>query len=207
MKTNLFNDYYEDLQVSPNADLETVERIYRLLAKRYHPDNPVSGDSEKFDAITVAFRTISNPEKRAAYDAGYEQAKVQRLKAAAATSAGNGSSEDNHIRNTVLSVLYIDRRNNPSGSSVGLWQMEKLLGWPEKTLDFHMWYLKEKGWIERTDSGGYAITVSGIDIVEENDLVVGEDRLLTEKGSEAGQTPGKPQAKTDLRVIKIRSQS
>lgn len=202
MKTNLFNDYYEDLQVSPNADLETVERIYRLLAKRYHPDNPVSGNSEKFDAITVAFRIISNPEKRAAYDAGYEQAKVQRLKAAAATSAGNGSSEDNHIRNAILSVLYIDRRGNPAGSSVGSWQMEKLLGWPEKTLDFHMWYLKEKGWIERTDSGGYAITVSGIDIVEENDLVVGEDRLLTEKGSEAGQTPGKPQAKTDLRVIK-----
>lgn len=60
MKTNLFNDYYEDLQVSPNADLETVERIYRLLAKRYHTDNPVSGNAEKFEAITRAFRIISN---------------------------------------------------------------------------------------------------------------------------------------------------
>ena len=202
MKNNLFNDYYEDLQVSPNADLETVERIYRLLAKRYHTDNPVSGNAEKFEAITRAFRIISNPEKRAAYDAGYEQAKVQRWKALAQTSANNGSPGDNHIRNTVLSVLYIDRRNSPAESSVGLWQMEKLLGWPEKTLDFHVWYLKEKGWIERTDSGGYAITVLGIDVVEENDLVLGKDRLLTEKGEKADPTQGNPEVKNDLRVIK-----
>ena len=202
MKIDMFVDYYEDLQISPNADLETVERIYRLLAKRYHTDNPESGDTEKFDTITRAFRVISNPEKRAAYDAGYEQAKAQRLKAMAATSAPNGSTEDRRIRDTVLSVLYIDRRNDPSGSSVGLWQMEKLLGWPEKTLDFHMWYLKEKGLIERTDSGGYAITVLGIDVVEENELVLGKDRLLTEKSSESAASQKKLDRDIDLRVVK-----
>ncbi|MCK5350483.1 MAG: DnaJ domain-containing protein, partial [Desulfobacula sp.] len=43
-----FDDYYEDLQISPNADLETIERIYRLLAKRYHPDNKRTGNIDKF---------------------------------------------------------------------------------------------------------------------------------------------------------------
>jgi hypothetical protein len=61
----------------------------------------------------------------------------------------------------MLSILYIERRQDPENGSVGLWQLEKLLGWPEKTLEFHSWYVKHKGLIERTDSGGFAITGQG----------------------------------------------
>jgi curved DNA-binding protein CbpA len=39
MGINTFTDYYENLQISPNADMEMIERVFRLLAKRYHPDN------------------------------------------------------------------------------------------------------------------------------------------------------------------------
>jgi hypothetical protein len=46
-------------------------------------------------------------------------------------------------------------------------------------LAFHTWYLKEKGWIKPTDTGGYAITASGVDVVEENELTLGKDRLIT----------------------------
>ena len=46
-------------------------------------------------------------------------------------------------------------------------------------MEFHTWYLKEKGWIKRTDTGGYAITASGVDVVEENELTLGKDRLIT----------------------------
>ena len=49
MSQYTFTDYYEDLQVSSNADVETIERVYRLLAKRYHPDNNGTGDAEKFN--------------------------------------------------------------------------------------------------------------------------------------------------------------
>jgi uncharacterized protein YabN with tetrapyrrole methylase and pyrophosphatase domain len=37
-------DYYEVLQISANAEPETVHRVYRLLAQRFHPDNIESGD-------------------------------------------------------------------------------------------------------------------------------------------------------------------
>ena len=63
-------------------------------------------------------------------------------------------------------------------SAFGLWRLEKILGWPEKVLEFHIWYLKEKGWIQHTDTGGYAINAAGVDIVEEHNLIVSEDRLL-----------------------------
>ncbi len=33
-----FIDYYELLQISPNAEPQTIQRVYRMLAARYHPD-------------------------------------------------------------------------------------------------------------------------------------------------------------------------
>ena len=92
----------------------------------------------------------------------------------------DGFENDGQIRRTILSVLYISRRDNPADPGVGSWQMEKLIGLPEKTIDFHIWYLKEKNWIARTDTGGYAITATGVDEIETDGLILGKDLLLTE---------------------------
>jgi curved DNA-binding protein len=175
-----FEDHYEDLQISPNADQETIERVYRLLAKRYHPDNNSSGSVEKFNIITNAYRVLSQPEKRAAYDATYAEKKERVLKAYAQASAPGAFSADSHIRLQIISVLYIERRQDPEKPGVGLWRIEQLLGWPEKMLEFHIWYLKEKKWIERTDNGGFAITAAGVDEIEKDGMILGKDRLLTE---------------------------
>ena len=179
MNQNSFVDYYEDLQVSSNADLETIERVYRLLAKRYHPDNTSTGNTEKFSIITTAYKVLSEAEKRAAFDAKYEDTRNHKLKALTKASLSNGFENDQKIRHAILSILYIDRRHNPSDSGVGSWRMEKLLEWPEKTLEFHLWYLKEKGWIQRVDNGGYAITAIGVEIVEEDEYILGKDKLIT----------------------------
>jgi len=178
-----FEDHYEDLQVSPNADQETIERVYRLLAKRYHPDNNGSGSVEKFDIITKAYKVLSQPEKRAAYDATYAEKKERVMRAFAQVSAPGGFAADSHIRRQILSVLYIERRQDPEKAGVGLWRFEKLLGWPEKMLEFHAWYLKEKKFIERTDTGGFAITAAGVDELEQNGMILGKDQLLPETTS------------------------
>ena len=39
-----FIDYYETLEISPNANSGTIERMFRYLAQRYHPDNKDTGD-------------------------------------------------------------------------------------------------------------------------------------------------------------------
>ena len=194
MNQDRYVDYYEDLQVSPNADLETIERVYRLLAKRYHPDNSVTGNSDKFSIITTAYKVLSDAEKRAAFDAKYENARNQKLKTFSKEFSSEGFENDQQIRDAILSILYIDRRENPSDSGVGSWRLEKLLEWPEKILEFHIWYLKEKGWIQRVDTGGYAITASGVEIVEENGSILGKYRLLADqrelskKGNESEKT-------------------
>ena len=178
MELHSFIDYYEDLQVSPNADQETVERVYRLLAKRYHPDNSQTGSDEKFSIITKAFKVLADPEKRAAYDAKHGENKNLIWKALSDKTPSNSNGNDKHIRKSILSVLYVERRQKVADSGIGVWHLEKLLGWPEKVLDFHIWYLKEKRWIERTETGGFAITANGVDAVEEDGLILRKDRLI-----------------------------
>ena len=178
MELHSFIDYYEDLQVSPNADQETVERVYRLLAKRYHPDNSQTGSDEKFSIITKAFKVLADPEKRAAYDAKHGENKNLIWKALSDKTPSNSNGNDKHIRKSILSVLYVERRQKVADSGIGVWHLEKLLGWPEKVLDFHIWYLKEKRWIERTETGGFAITANGVDAVEEDGIILRKDRLI-----------------------------
>jgi hypothetical protein len=61
-------DCYEVMQLSPNADAETISRVYRLLAFRYHPDNAKTGNSEMFLQLSEAHQILSDPQKRASYD-------------------------------------------------------------------------------------------------------------------------------------------
>lgn len=179
-----FDDYYEYLQVSPNADLQTIERIYRLLAKKFHPDNLDTGHVDKFNILTRAYQTLADPEKRAAYDVQYEQAKHREWKTFAETAAFDGAGNDDQIRRAILSILYLRRRDSPETPGVGNWELEKVVGLPEKIIAFHIWYLKEKKWITMIDTGGYAITAAGVDEIEADGIVLGKDLLPDARSAE-----------------------
>jgi len=185
MNSIAFDDYYEDLQISPNADLESIERIYRLLAKRYHPDNKKTGNIDKFKIINKAHRVLSIPEKRAAYDVTYEEKKIHQWQAISGMSSVEGYEEDSHSRRCLLSILYINCRESPSNPGIGLWHLGKMLGWPENVMEFHFWYLKGKDYIKRDENGQIAITVTGVDKIEQDGLVLGKDLLLPESTEES----------------------
>jgi curved DNA-binding protein len=174
------------LQVSHNADQHTIERVYRLLAKTVHPDNQATGCVEKFELLTTAYKTLTSPEKRAAYDTTYEQSRKHQWKAISKAYAADGFDPDLHIRRMILSVLYTRRREDPANAGLGIVQLEHLIEWPGQTLDFHVWYLKEKKLIERNENGGLEITALGVDKIEEEGLTLRNDRLLTDT---AGSPP------------------
>jgi curved DNA-binding protein len=178
MERDIFIDYYKILQLSQGADQETTERVYRLLAKRYHPDNKDTGDAHKFDAPVKAYRALSDPERRADYDAKYEVGNSYPWDTCSHAAPPKGAEEDRKIYQAILSMLYTARRRDAGNAGVGIFQMEKLLGVPEKYLEFHIWYLREKGWIQSVENGGFAITVSGVDAVIENDSSSQKSRLL-----------------------------
>ena len=55
-------DYYEVLQISVNADAELIQRVFRLLARRYHPDNLSSGNATVFRQLHEAYSVLSDVE-------------------------------------------------------------------------------------------------------------------------------------------------
>ena len=173
-----FVDYYEHLQLSPNADFETIERVYRLLAKRYHPDNNHTGNVAKFRLLTEAYRVLSDAEKRAAYDVNYEKARARQWNIFVGASSSEGAEADRRIQQAILSLLYISRRQDAWNPGIGTLELQRLIGCPEQHMEFHAWYLREKGWIHRTDNGMFAITASGVDAVTENGVLLRKDRLL-----------------------------
>ena len=60
------DDYYSILGVSRNASPEEIKKAYRKLAMQHHPDR--GGDHNKFAQINSAYETLSNSDKRSAYD-------------------------------------------------------------------------------------------------------------------------------------------
>jgi len=173
-----FVDYYEVLQLSQAADQETVERVYRLLAKRYHPDNQHSGDATRFGEVHEAYEVLSDPKRRAEYDVRYDDNRGTQWQIFDQSSAADGREQDKRIFHGVLSVLYAARRRDPERGGVGAVSLEKLLGVPKQHLDFPMWYLKKRGWVETMDNGQYGITIDGIEKLGDRDLVLPQDRLL-----------------------------
>ena len=160
-------DLYEVLQVSPRADEETIQRVFRHLAKRFHPDNTESGNAERFNELMEAFQTLSDAEQRARYDAHYEQDREARWRIFDQGSATSDIVADRHVRNGILSLLYTARRNDPDHPGLGVVDLERLLNCPEQHMKFQIWYLKENGWVARQESGTWAITARGVDRVFE----------------------------------------
>jgi DnaJ domain/PilZ domain len=91
-------DCYEVMQLSPNADLYTISRVYRMLASRYHPDNTETGNNEKFLRLSEAHQILSDPEKRAKFDAHYRDAGRLRGAIFDQASASNGSELERRKR-------------------------------------------------------------------------------------------------------------
>jgi DnaJ domain len=183
-------NYYEILQLSPNAEQLVITKVYRLLAAYYHPDNKQTGDEEKFKRVLKAYEVLSDPAKRSRYNleflgknashfktpAGQDQKpgvarSLEELKAKLEVGAEVANSDDTslserELRKLMLMVLYDVRRNTPAKPEVSLLVLVELLSCTTENLEFSNWYLKEKGYIKITESADFSITIAGVDYVE-----------------------------------------
>ncbi len=158
-------DHYSILGVLPDCDAKQLEIAYKALAKKYHPDHSETADLDRFKEITGAYRVLRDPLKRFAYD------EANRHLFRAPTGAGGPIggldqatvANDALVHETILMHLYNLRRQSAGASGAGEWQLLDLLGCSEKNLEFHTWYLKEKGFIRKTEEGLWAITIAGVD--------------------------------------------
>jgi curved DNA-binding protein CbpA len=162
-------DYYETLQVSANADPETIHRVYRLLAQRLHPDNKETGNEARFRVLTEAYNVLSDPEKRARYDISYHQLRQDRWRlVSTGAQAENDFEMEVAVRLTLLEALYTRRRVEPGSPAMYSTDLEALLGRPREHLEFTIWYLVQRKFISRDDQSRLQITADGVDYLEQN---------------------------------------
>jgi curved DNA-binding protein CbpA len=159
-------DYYEFLQISRNAESETIHRVYRFLAARFHPDNAETGDASQFFLLKQAYDVLSDPERRAKYDASFEDEVPPPDPLSSSIDFMDQIDGELNRRLAVLAVLYIRRRTNPSRPEVSLMEVEVRMGFPRDYLEFTTWYLQKKGYITRADNSAFTLTAEGVDFVE-----------------------------------------
>jgi len=177
-------DYYEFLQISPNAEPETIHRVYRFLAVRLHPDNPQTGDAEKFFLLKQAYEVLSNPQRRADYDANRKNDGSQPSPMSTTIDFMDAMEGELNRRLGILALLYFQRRTSPYTPEVSLLEVERRMGFPRDYLEFTAWYLSNKGYITRADNSDFTLTAAGVDFVEtQRTNIPILDKLLTESSS------------------------
>lgn len=174
-------DHYETLQVSPNADTDTIQRVFRLLAQRFHPDNQETGSDERFRAIHKAYEVLSDSERRAQYDIRHEAFRRERWRfVATGPPKASDFNLEQHVRYTVLEILYSRRRGDPDHPGISQLELVRLTGQPREHLEFTIWYLVQKKLLSRDDQSNLTISVEGIDFVEQFHPTVPHRLRLTE---------------------------
>ncbi|HLG95090.1 MAG TPA: DnaJ domain-containing protein [Bryobacteraceae bacterium] len=159
-------NYYDLLQISPQAEPETIERVYRLLAARYHPDNQETGDAERFRLIQEACDVLRNPACRKEYDRQFESSAAKPLSIFLGKEFTDGIDAEAKIRIGVLCLLYSKRRANPDYAALSLLDMENIMAFPRERLLFALWYLKAKRYVLQDDRSSFIISAEGVDYLE-----------------------------------------
>jgi curved DNA-binding protein CbpA len=196
-------DYYEFLQISPNADLETIQRVYRFLAARLHPDNSTTGDPEMFRLLKSAYDVLSDPARRSEYDATCRRDAPQPDPLSAEIDFMDHLDGEMNRRLAVLALLYFQRRSNPRFPEVPLAEVERRMGFPRDYLDFTTWYLQKKGYIARADNSDFTLTADGVDYIEAQRMHLPVlNRLLTD-GSKRSRARSSESAQSSPRTKPI----
>jgi len=161
-----FVDYYELMQISPNADPETIHRVFRIMASRYHPDNAETGDNEKFLLLTKGYAVLSDPARRAAYDDVQRARHTQPLPVFGLKEFAEGLEGEVNRRLGILSLLYNRRRANPDNPGISVLDLESVMSFPREHLEFAIWFLREKQFIRPGNTSDYLISAAGVEFLE-----------------------------------------
>ncbi len=107
-------DYYELLEISRNASKEVIEKAYKALIRKYHPDLATAENKldyeEKLKKINIAYETIIDDYKRAEYDARLKEYEMQNTVIEEPTVVTKTVYKENP--NTYTEEMYQEEINN-----------------------------------------------------------------------------------------------
>jgi curved DNA-binding protein CbpA len=162
-----FQDHYAILGIDPKASSDSLQNAYAKLAQKYHPDNPETGDFDKFESINLAYEVLSDPDLRREFNKlkGLDQQTAAKF---SGLPFFDDLSRGIDLRVALLCLLCDRRRNRPFTPSLALRQLEMMLETTNEELSFALWYLKQRGYVISDDKSSLQITVEGLDLLESN---------------------------------------
>ena len=111
-------NYYEILEVDKNASSEIIDKAYKTLVKKYHPDLQKQDDKKQtgeiLKALNEAYETLSNPTKKVLYDQNLKNKTISQ------EEYDKLYKENQFLKNTIKKledlnsnyIHYIQNRNN-----------------------------------------------------------------------------------------------
>jgi len=162
-----FQDHYEVLGLDPKAGSDAIQASYARLAEKYHPKTGAVPDVEKFDAITLAFEVLSDPELRAEFNKLKGVGEEDKPKFSGMPFF-EAYQRDTHLRIGLLCVLYDRRRSKPFTPALSMRHLEAIFGATTQEINFALWYLKQRELVVADDKSSLQITVEGMDYLEMN---------------------------------------
>lgn len=110
-------NYYEILEVNENASIEVIDKAYRVLAKKYHPD-VYEGDKKQAEAmmqkLNEAYDVLSDENKRSNYDAILKRKKQIELEKSITENKKNSSIDSQNFNNINSQNETDTPLNNPA---------------------------------------------------------------------------------------------
>lgn len=159
-------NYYEILEINESASPEVIEKVYKVLAKKYHPDMHEESNKkwaeEKFKEVTEAYEILSDEFKRAEYD---KSLKIERMKENTIREASNNNFNkypqyNNHHNNNFNKNNNISQ-NHEDNYEDNKQKYDKLSRNKEKIIKEEIKYQKQKAYndayIDALKSMGYKI--------------------------------------------------
>ncbi|HVY92660.1 MAG TPA: DnaJ domain-containing protein [Bryobacteraceae bacterium] len=177
-QNNFESDYYEIFRLTPRADRDNLERVYRTLADRFHPDNRGTGDAKAFQRVKKAFETLTNDTERAKYNAARQQVIASRRFCLRGQEFFDGVRGSQNRRLAVLCILYRQKLATHESPGLATVDLEQLTGCTSEELTAALWYLCEKNWASLGELSDYSITAEGFDVVEREALDRSEFRAI-----------------------------
>ena len=142
-------NYYEILEISENASQEIVEKAYKTLAMKYHPD--LHGDSagdedyeEKLKLINEAYGVLKDKEKRAEYD---EEMRIEAERDNLAAQRIAKKLEDVHAKdNIAMQEEFLAQQQEILNEAVKQQQEELNKAYEKAYNDAYVQDLKRRGY-------------------------------------------------------------
>jgi hypothetical protein len=203
-----FQDHYSILGVEPRADSEMIQTAYSRMAQKYHPNNPDTGNVDKFDAVNQAYEVLSDPSLRIEFD------KVKGIDPDAGNPKFTGLvffdalRQSSLLRAAILCLLYDRRRMKPFKASLSMRHVEGMIQADTEDLNFALWYLKQRALVASDDKSSLQITVEGMDYLEKNQPtaqdvlpLIKEDSVATSPEPEKPEVAARNGSEPVLRIL------